>query len=321
MVSIESTAAGREGRFYDFCMAAQKKMQERRELTELDFKLFFFPWHVDPRYTLEGNVIVNEEMQEYFERLLNKENIKLTDGQKRWYIKKKELNADKMFSEYPSTLEEAFQVSVEGAYYAKDMAKVYRENRIIVLPHDPLLPVETWWDLGINDFNVILLTQTKGPQIRFINMYWNSGEGLKHYYDWLEEQREKYHYRYERHIFPFDVEVRELNTGVSRRQTLIQMGMRNIIVSPKVPIVDGIDRVRLLFPRFWFDEEKCSRIHEALFNYRKNFNDKIGGFEDKPKHDENSHFADAVRTGVMKWQEYISEVRGAGREMSQSFFG
>ena len=321
MVSIESTAAGREGYFYDFCMDADRKRQEKVNLTELDFKLFFFPWHIEPQYKLEGDVIINEEMQKYFETLETKHGVPLTKEQKNWYVKKLQLNGEKMRAEYPSTLEEAFSVSVEGAYYAKDMNKVYRENRITVLPHDPMLGVETWWDLGINDFNVILLVQTKGPQIRFINMYWNSGEGLKHYYDWLMDQKEKYHYRYDRHVLPHDVEVRELNTGISRKQTLIQMGMRNIVVCPKAHPQDGIDKVRLLFSRFWFDEEKCTRLHESLFNYRKEFDEKIGAFKDKPRHDENSHFADAVRTGSQKWVELIPEIEGVNKQPEQAFFG
>jgi len=324
MVSIESTAAGQEGYFYDFCMKADRTQKERRELTQLDFKLFFFPWWIDERYTMEGKFPITQEFEEYFKLLKDKYNIKLTEGQKRWYMKKKELNGEKMFSEYPSTLEEAFRVSVEGAYYSKEMQKVYRENRIRPIPHDPMFDVDTWWDLGMNDFNVVLLTQTKGNVINFINMYWNSGEGLKHYYDWLKDEKDKYNYRYNAHYFPHDVEVRELGTGVSRKQTLYKLGMTNIRTGPparEVSIEDGRDEVRKLFPRFNFDELKCEKLHQALFNYRKEFDKKLGVFKDKHKHDENSHFADAVRLLAMMWREQTIASEIEQGDQDQSFFG
>ncbi len=103
-----------------------------------------------------------------------KHKIKLTTGQQNWYVKKRALMKDKMFAEFPSFLEECFQTSIEGSYFANEIQRVYVQNRITQIPHDASLEVDTWWDLGMNDFTVILLTQTtKGGQIRFIDMYWS----------------------------------------------------------------------------------------------------------------------------------------------------
>lgn len=324
MVSIESTAAGREGYFYDFCMEAERMRKEGRELTELDFKIFFFPWYLDERYQLEGNITIPKDEQDYFRMLEEKHGIALTTEQKNWYVKKKKIQKHKMFQEYPSTLDEAFQVNIEGAYYTREMEKVYLENRIRPLPLERMIGVESWWDLGMNDFNVVLLTQTKGDQIRFINMYYNRGEPLEHYYNWLKEQKDMYDYRYTRHHFPHDIEVKELGTGVSRRETLYKLGLRNIIVGKKMPIQDGIDRVRILFPKFWFDEEKCQKLYESLFNYRKDFDHKLGVFKDRPRHDENSHFADPVRLLGQEWRESAGSSLHDEKVMesqNQAFFG
>lgn len=323
MVSIESTAAGREGYFYDFCMDAERARKEGRELSPLDFKIFFFPWYLDDRYFLEGDFTFSKEQNDYFLMLQEKHGIQLTKEQRNWYVKKQKTQRAKMFSEFPSTLDEAFQANVEGAYYTREMEKVYLENRIRPLPLEPMLPVESWWDLGMNDFNVIVLTQTKGDQIRFINMYWNRGQPLSHYYDWLKEQKDNFNYRYTRHHFPHDIEVKELGTGVSRRETLYKLGLRNMMVGKKMPIVDGIDRVRILFPRFVFDEERCAKLYESLFNYRKDFDHKLGVFKDRPRHDENSHFADPVRLLGQDWKEYghslhdDNQIKGS---QDQSFF-
>lgn len=323
MVSIESTAEGREGYFYEFCMEAERLRKENRTLTEFDFKMFFYPWYVDPRYTLDADFIIEKKDQEYFDMLHRKHGITLTNGQKRWYVKKKATQRDKMFQEYPSTLEEAFQTSVEGSYYAKEMEKVYLENRMTIVPWDMTLPVDTYWDLGMNDFNVILLVQSKGRQIRFIDMYWSRGEPLAHYYNWLVKRKEEVGYRYGMNYFPHDVAVKELGTGVSRKETLYKLGMRNIKVGTKMPIVDGIDRVRTIFPQLWFDEEKCKKLADALFNYRKEFDHKLAMFKDKPRHDENSHFADPVRLLAQEWREYQPQLEGykEQKNVSTSFFG
>lgn len=323
MVSIESTAAGREGYFYDFCMIAEKNRKEGRELTELDWKMFFFPWWLDERYVLpNADFLIADEYKNYFKSLKDRHQVDLTDEQKRWYIKKKQMNGDKMFSEYPSTLEEAFAVSVEGSYYAKEMSKVYITHRIQTLPIDPTVKVDTWWDLGVNDFMVIIFTQTIGATIRFVDLYYNHGEGLAHYVKVLEEKK----YRYGRHIFPHDINVKDMSTGLTRKQALYDLGMMDIIVAPKLGVEDGIERTRTLFPRFFFDEEKTLRLYEALGNYRKEWDQKLGVFKDNPRHDENSHFADAIRTGALVWREELissdPELQALiDNQREQSFFG
>lgn len=321
MVSIESTAAGREGYFYDFCMAAERARKQGIQLSQVDFKIQFFPWWVDKRYVLDGDFPIPKEIQEYFKTLEVKHGIKLSKEQKNFYLKKREKNKEDIFQEFPSTLDEAFSVSTEGAYYAKEMAKVYMGKRILPLPHDKMAKVDTYWDLGVNDFNVILLTQTVGPQIRFIDMYYNRGEGLQHYYNWLEKKRDDEGYSFGTHNFPWDLEVRELGTGMTRKETLIKLGLRNIIVAKKLPVNDGIDRVRTLFSKFYFEEEKCQKLHESLFNYRKEFDQKLGVFKDKARHDDNSHFADAVRTLGVTWREQIYEGHNDNGETDQAFFG
>lgn len=316
-VSIESTSAGREGYFFNFCMAADKLQKEKRQPTELDWWLFFFPWWDEPTYRLpNANFVISSEYDAYFKLLKEKHGIILDEGQKRWWIKKYEINREKMYSEYPSTLEEAFQVTTEGAYYSNQMNKVYMSRRIRQQPYDTLTPVDVYWDLGLNDTMVLIFVQTKGPAINFIDCYSSSGEGLEHYANVLKEKG----YRYGRHYFPWDVDVTDLSTGKTRKEALYQLGITNITVAPKLPIQDGIDAVRRLFPRFYFDETNCEKIYNALANYRKDFDTKLGVWKNSPRHDENSHFADAVRVLGVTWHEPVEHTEES-REQDQSFFG
>lgn len=321
MVSIESTARGREGYFYDFVEDAKNKRDAGKELTELDFRLFFFPWYEDSAYSLEGNVSIDKGLNDYFSTLEKKNKIKLTEGQKRWYSKIKELNGDKMWSEYPSTLEECFAVTTEGAYYANEMSRVYSENRIRQLPVVDDVLVDTFWDLGFNDMNIIVFIQTVGPQVRIVDCYYNRGYKLSHYVEVLKQKG----YRYGKHVLPHDAEVHDLSTGITRKQTLYDLGLYNIIVSPKMPIMDGIERVRGLFSRFYFDEEKTKSLYEALGNYRKDWDARMGEYKSSPRHDTSSHFADALRIGCMIWSEDPMfandyEKEKWNKETEQSFF-
>ena len=52
-----------------------------------------------------------------------------------------------MKSENPSTFDEAFENTIEGAYYEKQLTLVRQQNRICKVNYDPTLLVHTAWDL------------------------------------------------------------------------------------------------------------------------------------------------------------------------------
>lgn len=317
MISIESTAEGREGHFYRLAIDAERKRKEGRKLTELDFKIFFFPWWMDTRYVLKDieSVVIDKDNKEYFETLQNKHAITLSAHQKAWYVKKKELVNEGIWAQYPSTLEEAFAITLEGAYYAKEMARVYQERRIGFFPVDPVADVHVVWDLGMNDQNVLIFYQEIGPEIRFVDYYENSGYGLEHYVTYMRSLP----YRYGQHILPHDAAVRDLTVGVAREQFLWDLGVRNTVVVPKAGISDGIEKVRILFSRFRFHEEKTKQLTDHLHNYRREFDKNLGVWKSNPRHDGASHAADAVRTLALYYQEKSMDV-GEGGVNIQSFF-
>lgn len=317
-VSIESTTAGREGYFFDFCQTAERNRKEGRELTELDWKIFFFPWYIEKGYALpNATFLLGTDHENYFRLLKEKHGVTLNDAQKRWWIKKWELNQEKMNSEYPSTLDEAFSVTAEGAYYANQMNRVYLTRRIRQQPYNPLLPVDTYWDLGNNDSMVILFVQSNGPAINFIDCYANTGEGLEHYMAILKDKK----YRYAGHYFPWDVEITDVGSGLTRKETLQKLGLSDIHVAPKIGVMEGIDKVRILFPRFYFDEANTEKLYNALANYRKDWDTKLGVWKNTPRHDANSHYADAVRVLSCTWTEHLQLDEDQEKQADQSFFG
>jgi hypothetical protein len=112
-------------------------------------------------------------------------------------------------------------------------------------------------------------------------------------------------YIYGRHVAPHDVAVRELGTGKSRRQTAKELGI-NFDTAPKLSVDDGINAVRGIFNRCWFDRIKCNRGLQALKNYKKDWDDKNMVYRKHPLHNWASHGADALRTFAVGFKKPVA---------------
>lgn len=183
-----------------------------------------------------------------------------------------------------------FASGVAGAYYSEYMNAAEKDGRITRVPHEATIPVTTAWDLGIDDATVIWFVQTVNREIRLIDYYEASGVGLEHYAKVLKEKP----YSYDRHLFPHDVSVRELGTGRSREEMLQSLGVRPTVV-PRIDVEDGINAVRAVLGKCYFDEVKCERGLMALRSYRTEYDSKLGTFKARPLHDWSSHASDAFR--------------------------
>ena len=192
--------------------------------------------------------------------------------------------------QYAQEFECAFDVPALGAIYRAEFTSARDSRRIGRVPYDPAIPVHTFWDLGVGDATSIWFAQLNGAEVRCIDYYEASGEGLPHYVQVLNSRG----YTYGEHIAPHDIEVRELGSGKSRIEIAANLGVR-FKVATRLSLEDGINAARLLFPRVWFDAERCARGLECLQNYRRDFNDRLGEFRAAPVHDWASHGADSFR--------------------------
>jgi len=193
--------------------------------------------------------------------------------------------------EYAQEFECSFEASVKGAIYGKELEAARTTGRVGVVPYDPILPVDTDWDLGVGDATAIWFSQsTRSGEVRLIDFYEASGEGLPHYRQMLEAKR----YAYGVHWAPHDIQVKEFASGRSRLETARSLGIV-FHVCPNVPIEDGIHSARMLMPRCYFDAVKCQAGLEALQYYRRDYNQRLNEFKATPVHDWASHAADAFR--------------------------
>lgn len=209
-------------------------------------------------------------------------------------ISHEEIDADRREGMSEELIQQEYYCSFEGvafgAYYGKQLQQAEQEGRIANVPFETGIGVETWWDLGVGDSTAIWFTQSIGREIRVIDYYEASGEGLPHYAKTLQEKP----YVYSRHHAPHDIEVRELGSGRSRREIAQNLGISFDVV-PNISIEDGIEAARALLSRCWFDKTKCERGLNALASYHKDWDEKLKTWRSQPKHDWASHAADAFR--------------------------
>ena len=193
-------------------------------------------------------------------------------------------------SQYDQEFECSWSAALVGAYFAKLLDSADLDNRIGQVPYDPNIPVHTAWDLGIGDSTAVWFCQEHRGEIRVIDYYESQGEGLHHYAAKMKTMP----YIYGKHYFPHDVMVRELGSGSSRYEILQQLGIRPTVVA-KLSVQDGIEAVRGILPRCYFDRSSCSLGLRHLRSYHREFNDRTGTWRDRPHHDSSSHAADAFR--------------------------
>jgi hypothetical protein len=188
--------------------------------------------------------------------------------------------------------------AIKGAIYMKELSAARENGRITRVPYDPLLLVDTDWDIGVGDSTAIWFSQSlRSGEVRLIDYFEASGEGLPFYIKTLKDKG----YTYGQHWGPHDIAVREFTTGKTRQAVAKSLGL-NFRICPKIPLEDGIQATRLLMAKCWFDEGKTKAGMEALRHYRRGYNSKLSEFKDTPVHDWSEHGASAFRTLAVRHQ-------------------
>ena len=186
----------------------------------------------------------------------------------------------------------SFEAGTAGSYYLQQIMQAKRDHRIINLPIHTDLPVNTYWDLGMDDSMSIIFTQDVGREIHCIDYIEESGEGLPFYAKKLSDKP----YIYGKHYAPHDIKVREIGSGRSRLKTAEKLGIKFEIVKKIQYKEDGIEACRNIFPHCYFDIKRCARLIDSLENFKKEFDDRRKVFLSTPVHDWAIHGADAFQT-------------------------
>jgi phage terminase large subunit len=198
---------------------------------------------------------------------------------------RREMGDQKYFQEF----ECSFDAPVEGSYYGTILNNL-AEERFKEIPRDDLCKTFAAWDLGVGDSTAIWIAQATGQEVRLMDYIENHGQGL----DWYVRELTNRGWHKAAQLLPHDVEVRELGTGRSRLEVLRDAGLDCTVV-PRLGVDDGIQAVRRLLPRCWFNMPKVKQGLDCLRNYRREYDEKRNVFYDKPLHDWASHGSDSFR--------------------------
>jgi len=196
----------------------------------------------------------------------------------------------------------SFDIGALGSYYARLVQRARDDNRIIPIPYEPNILTNLYLDLGRNDSTSIIFEQTVGREVRIIDFYEDSGREIAHYCKELDKKP----YRYGKMYLPHDATHRRLESDKTIQEQFEEAGFRTEIV-PKDNINNGIQQVRKMFPRLYFDKEKTAQLIRALENYHREWDEKAKVFRNQPKHDWSSHSSDAMRYLAVGYEEYFEE--------------
>lgn len=296
---IESTAEGKGGDFHDKCVESEKIADMGRTLSPMEWKFHFYAWWQDPSYISMSIVPITVEMQKYFKDLEDEDGVVLSLPQKYWYVSKHKEQGDDMWKEYPSTPKESFLAAKDGAYFAKEFAKLRKRGCIGRFPVVANTPCHTFWDWGIGDNTVIWVMQVVQGRFRFVGYYENSGEGLAHYLDWLDKWRVTHNATWanDGHYAPHDFRTRRPAAKVTTLEEIaFDLGYRFDIVDRTQDKLSTIQVARQKIADCDFDETACDVGITHMENYARDWDEKLATWKPYPRHDEHSHCADGFFT-------------------------
>ena len=316
MIFMESTAEGPMGDFPEMCKEAEKVQLSGRELGPMDYKLHFFAWHQKPSNVTDPQFVeITPEQHKYYDKLEKVFDKPFTLKQRAWHVAKKKILKHLIYKEHPSTLEEAFIASVEGAYYAAEMAQMREDGRICRVKAVKDYPVHTVCDLGLGGHMPWIFFQRIGLEVHLVNCFALADKsdirgGAIFYREMLDKMRDKYGYIYGKHFAPFDMVKGEIGTGQTIYETFKRNGIEFEKLEQEHYVLDGIERMTNMFWKLWIDSELCQPLITAWSSYHREWIEKLQKYHEIPHPDKSSHFADAGR--------YLSKVIEDGLDKSSN---
>jgi phage terminase large subunit len=208
--------------------------------------------------------------------------------------------------QYDHIWEGGYLTVAAGAYFARDLALAKSENRIGVVPFDPLMRVKVFCDLGGTgakaDAFAMWPAQFIGKEIRTRDYYEAQGQPLATHIAYLHEKG--YSPARADIILPHDGETNDRVTDVSFESSFRDAGY-DVTVIPnqgKGAAKMRIEAARRLFPAISFDEKTTEGGRAALGWYHEK-KDEARNIGLGPEHDWASHGADAFGLMCVAYEE------------------
>lgn len=237
---------------------------------------------------------------------------------------------------YMQEYECACNLTLAGAWYAKEIEEAYKDKRIGSYGHYEEVcdrgkyykeytgyywrasPVYVCWDIGKRDHTVVWLYQINPTNLhpRFIWHYRASGVGPDH----MVQEVKKFCKRkgitgHRLNILPHDGDVEEWTATSKRSDYIRNLGEKVYTLSKSdlakdgmITLITQINAIRQDFKYVEIEDNECRLGVIKLQEYVKKFNKSTGEYMDVVDHDANdkaSDDADAFRTGMIYWRNNL----------------
>lgn len=227
---------------------------------------------------------------------------------------------------YEQEYECSFEAAVLGSFYTSECKRLESEGRLCSVPHDPSYPVHVAMDIGRSDDTSIWWFQMVEGEVRIIDFYTASGKDpdaicsqllgkIVHinliqgrieveYGESIPSVSKRTAYDYGFIYLPHDGAAKTFAAkGKSVEEQFASVfGWGKIRIIPRLSVQDGIQASRYLLNICYMDY-CCEDGYECLKQYRREWDDKMLKFKDKPLHDYASNPADGFRYVAIAWKE------------------
>lgn len=217
---------------------------------------------------------------------------------------------DNKLAKYQQEYELEPMAVIEGAIFGKEYFWLKENNRIIPFEYDANGVVDTYWDLGMADYMVVLFVQRIYGQSMIVDCVATHRTAIPE----LCRDIKKRLYRYGTHYLPHDAKVKDLTSGETREQSVkIHMsGRGQVRVIERVKAKeDAIAMVRALHQRLWINASLETFI-DAFAQYEQEYDEKRKVYLDFPKHNWCSHYCDALQIWAQHEMKENGPISGRG---------
>ncbi len=310
-VIIESTGEGNEGYFAEMVMTASQRGND--DLSNLEYKLFFYSWLEEPSYVLHEKVNYDITLTDYFNKIEKEIGRVITQPQRNWYAIQTKILGDKIKQEFPSTVSEAFLSSSDAFYFSEAINKAYMENRCLFTSlYDALFPVYVAMDIGVNDLTVMVFFQIVHGEIRIIDYYEDKNKGVDFYAKFLLQDKK---YLIHTVFLPHDSTKRDpLDTTNTYERDFRRLFMgtgTQFHVLRKMDKQISISHAKIKIERCVFNVGKVKPFLDKCSKYRKKWNEPTGRYLEDPYHNDASNYADAFQY-AMQAVSHLEAAKGIG---------
>jgi phage terminase large subunit len=187
----------------------------------------------------------------------------------------------------------SFEAGVPGSYYSAELAKAEEDGRIASVPYESGIPVRVYFDLGNAPNLVMWFAQYVGLEPRVIDHERPNATGVDEIARVLREKR----YNYSELVLPHDGGHKQMGDAKGRTFATILEDATNIPtrVMPRTDLLPGIQAVYPFIRKMHMDKVNCEKGLDALYSYKRVWDDKLMKFKDEPLHDWASHDSDGFR--------------------------